>query len=335
MLRCLIMMVERAETVRRAEHLADIFSSLRALGLADRGLFNEILQRVLDANPRLLGVWTVWEPDALDGKDAIFAGALGHDQTGRFIPFWHRAGGGMHLQPNTDYDLPSADWYLVPSRSGRQSVIDPYEYVVGGKKLFIASQVAPIIGDGRCLGVVGVDIHMDSLLGAGPNFADAVLDRGHVVLDADGKVRHVSDATRRLIAHYAGGGKKDLPETLHQAIRRKLAAAEVRRHTWRFFKGNRRLVVRLIRHPHTACCFLLVEEQETGSSPAWELSPREVEVADWMRRGKSNEEIAIILGISSHTVKNHLERIFRKLGVENRHAAAATLHAASSELKAA
>jgi DNA-binding CsgD family transcriptional regulator len=322
------MIVERAETVRRAGHLAEAFASLRVLGLADRGLLNDILQRVLRANPQLLGVWTVWEPDALDGRDVEFAGKEGHDATGRFVPFWHRAGGGLHLQPNTDYDQPSADWYLVPSRSGRQSVIDPYEYVVGGKKLFIASQVAPIHGDGRCLGVVGVDIHMDSLLGAGPNFAEATLDRGHVVLDADGKVRHFSEATRRLISRYVGGSGKDLPEVLQLAIRRKLAGGDWKRCTWRFTKGNRRLVVRLIRHPHAACCFLLVEEQEIGALPSWELSPREDEVADWMRRGKSNEEIAIILGISAHTVKNHLERIFRKLGVENRHAAAMTLQAA-------
>lgn len=335
MLRCLTMMLQRVETVRRAEHLAEIFSSLRALGLADRGLFNEILQRVLGANPQLLGAWTVWEPEALDGRDAEYAGSMGHDRTGRFIPFWHRAGGGLHLQPNTDYDLPSADWYLVPSRSGRQSVIDPYEYVVGGKKLFIASQVAPIRGEGRCLGVVGVDIHMDALLGADLKFADAVLNRGHMVLDADGMVRHASESTRRLLAQYAGGNGRDLPETLRLAVRRKLARGEGGNCTWRYSKGNRRLIVRLIRHPHVACFFLLVGEQETGASAGWELSPRETEVADWMRRGKSNDEIAIILGISAHTVKNHLERVFRKLGVENRHAAAMALQTAVPELKAA
>ena len=61
------------------------------------------------------------------------------------------------------------------------------------------------------------------------------------------------------------------------------------------------------------------------AGPAWaavDLSPREQEVADWVGQGKSNEEIAIILGISAHTVKNHLDKIFRKLGVENRYAAA-------------
>src|SRR5262245_11357947 len=105
------MIADRAESVRRAEHLAGIFSSFKALGLTDRALFNDILQSVLRANPRLLGAWTVWEPDALDGRDAEFIGAEGHDRTGRFIPFWHRLGGEIQLEPNTEYDNPESAWY--------------------------------------------------------------------------------------------------------------------------------------------------------------------------------------------------------------------------------
>ena len=41
----------------------------------------------------------------------------------------------------------------------------------------------------------------------------------------------------------------------------------------------------------------------------------------WVSQGKSNSEIGVILGISPHTVKHHMEKIFAKLGVENRHAA--------------
>jgi DNA-binding CsgD family transcriptional regulator len=51
------------------------------------------------------------------------------------------------------------------------------------------------------------------------------------------------------------------------------------------------------------------------------LSPREHEVFHWLELGKTNEEIGIVLGISHHTVKNHLDRIFQKLGVHNRYEA--------------
>ena len=52
------------------------------------------------------------------------------------------------------------------------------------------------------------------------------------------------------------------------------------------------------------------------------LTRREIEVMSWVREGKRNGEIAVILGISPHTVRKHLENTFSKLGVETRTAAA-------------
>ena len=48
------------------------------------------------------------------------------------------------------------------------------------------------------------------------------------------------------------------------------------------------------------------------------LTPREHEVARWVCEGKSNAEIAAILGISPRTVHKHLEHIFERVGVESR-----------------
>ena len=51
------------------------------------------------------------------------------------------------------------------------------------------------------------------------------------------------------------------------------------------------------------------------------LTPREAEVLLWMAQGKSNGEIATILGCAENTVKVHVARIFGKLGTENRNSA--------------
>ena len=48
------------------------------------------------------------------------------------------------------------------------------------------------------------------------------------------------------------------------------------------------------------------------------VSPRQAQILDGVREGKSNEEIGRILGISALTVKNHLQRLYRQLGVSNR-----------------
>lgn len=52
------------------------------------------------------------------------------------------------------------------------------------------------------------------------------------------------------------------------------------------------------------------------------LSAREMEVLVAVTRGMSNKEIAVNLGISHQTVKNHVTSILRKLGVEDRTQAA-------------
>src|SRR5215470_11701709 len=52
------------------------------------------------------------------------------------------------------------------------------------------------------------------------------------------------------------------------------------------------------------------------------LTPREAEVLLWIAQGKSNGDIASILGCAENTVKVHVARIFEKLGFENRNSAA-------------
>lgn len=53
------------------------------------------------------------------------------------------------------------------------------------------------------------------------------------------------------------------------------------------------------------------------------LTTRETEVLSWLSKGKTNRDIAQILGLSPRTIDKHLEQVYAKLGVENRTAAAA------------
>ena len=59
-------------------------------------------------------------------------------------------------------------------------------------------------------------------------------------------------------------------------------------------------------------------EDEAEISEDHGLSKREAEIMDWVKMGKTNAEIGSILCISSFTVKNHLQHIFKKLAVYNR-----------------
>ena len=64
-------------------------------------------------------------------------------------------------------------------------------------------------------------------------------------------------------------------------------------------------------------------ETPTEFSSELGLTTREGEVLSWLSKGKTNRDIAQILGLSPRTVDKHLEQIYSKLGVENRTAAAA------------
>ena len=75
--------------------------------------------------------------------------------------------------------------------------------------------------------------------------------------------------------------------------------------------------------------FLLRLAKDSGTETPAEfsselgLTTREGEVLSWLAKGKTNRDIAQILGLSPRTIDKHLEQIYSKLGVENRTAAAA------------
>lgn len=63
---------------------------------------------------------------------------------------------------------------------------------------------------------------------------------------------------------------------------------------------------------------------EEGLADNGLLSDREAEIMKWVAMGKTNGEIGSILNVSSFTIKNHMQRIFKKLDVFNRAQAVST-----------
>jgi transcriptional regulator EpsA len=68
----------------------------------------------------------------------------------------------------------------------------------------------------------------------------------------------------------------------------------------------------------------------TCDLPNSQLSAREVEVMGWVRMGKTNSEIALIMDLSTFTIKNHMRRIYKKLDVLNRAQAVGRLGASTA-----
>jgi DNA-binding CsgD family transcriptional regulator len=68
-------------------------------------------------------------------------------------------------------------------------------------------------------------------------------------------------------------------------------------------------------------------EPRLAKSPGRVLTNREAECLEWIAIGKSNREIAALLGLSIDTVKEHIQSLFHKLQVTGRAQAVARGHA--------
>ncbi len=149
-----------------ANELAQTFEALKQSGHTDRDAMNEIMKNILEKNQNLVGVWTVWEPNALDGKDSEYVNTKGHDNTGRFIPYWNRGSGTIDIQAcGSTYDNSDETglWYQTSKNSKLPAVLEPYTYKLQGKDVMLVSVTAPIMINDKVLGVVGVDISLDRL----------------------------------------------------------------------------------------------------------------------------------------------------------------------------
>ncbi len=132
------------------------------------------------------------------------------------------------------------------------------------------------------------------------------LDRAVVVLARDGTLLFATRLAHDLMAKFAA-----TPIALS--------------HTNRFATAAGALLVRRFTEPgRDDLVMFALEEEHAPPGPAalltLGLTPRQAEVAYWVAQGKTNPEIAIILGASPRTIDKHMERIFARLGVENRSA---------------
>ena len=152
----------------------------------------------------------------------------------------------------------------------------------------------------------------------------------------DGKLIWQTPLARDLLARYYGTTAPQTPEPVLQWLRRHVKDAERQIEPPRLTAelGPRRLTFRL--HQQTgdgqaddgAGDWLIVIREISedavveAMSLSFKLTAREAEVLYWVVKGKINRDIGDILGASPATVKKHLERVYAKLGVETRTAAA-------------
>jgi len=149
----------------------------------------------------------------------------------------------------------------------------------------------------------------------------------------DGKLMWQTPLARDLLHTYYGTSAPLTPEPVLHWLRRHVADASVLTEPPRLSieLGPKRLTFRLhqqIGDSEGGGDWLIIMQEVSDESVieamglCFKLTPKEAEVLYWVVKGKINRDIGDILGSSPMTVKKHLERVFAKLGVETRTAAA-------------
>ncbi len=152
------------------------------------------VRTALDANPSLIGLYVVFEANALDGKDELFAGQgeLGSNDKGRFSLYWSQSTPGQ-LEAEAMDEAQLADtsagpsgtpynaWYTCPRDTGKPCVLDPYFDDINGQQVLMTSIAFPLEQNGKVIGVLGLDISLASLQQLSVNANQELYDgKGHV-----------------------------------------------------------------------------------------------------------------------------------------------------------
>lgn len=138
-------------------------------------LSTQLHQALID-KPDLLGLYVIFEPDALDGADAGFTdqAAMGSNETGRFSLYWVQSKpgelqaviGDESLLANTSPGPSGAPYnaFYTCARDTRQAcVLEPYFDEASGSRKLVTSVAFPLMDNGKVIAVVGLDINLAAL----------------------------------------------------------------------------------------------------------------------------------------------------------------------------
>ena len=180
--------------IDQVTRVQDTLRALHDAGNQNRETANIILKQALGRDTDQYGAWYAWEPNAYDEHDRDFRNADGADEQGRFLTYWHQNGMEITLDHVRPFLLESAV-YRTPMKSGQAFLGEPNLLMpVAGMPVLVASFGEPLNFDGARLGVIGLDMRLDTINAA---IASANLPAGArvLVVSTGGTVAAASDAS--------------------------------------------------------------------------------------------------------------------------------------------
>lgn len=130
-----------------------------------RKVFARMIYDVLDRNKYFHAIWTIWEPNSIDGMDSLFINAPGCTRIGNFATTYYKSAGQILLENSgIEGELFVGDYYTVPKSRKKETIMDAYSYSYTGNPadaVLMTSTILPIMDQGKFLGVIGIDASIE------------------------------------------------------------------------------------------------------------------------------------------------------------------------------
>ncbi|MDR3310884.1 MAG: HAMP domain-containing protein [Oscillospiraceae bacterium] len=175
-----------------AETLSTVMETLKANGVNDRELMNEVLKNALAFKEYITAFCVAYTVDGLDGMDSFYAGEPGsiYSTDGRYAPYWNKFGDSIDVEPLQEayldegvtldqvpalqeaglpygQTLDEQDWWYVPEANWENGVVEyitePYAFMLQGQNVILESLIFSFgDADGNFLGLVSSDIVLEN-----------------------------------------------------------------------------------------------------------------------------------------------------------------------------
>lgn len=162
-----------------AKNLASIMANTaQGSGLTpySREQVQALTGHILAANNGISSVYTQYEPNGYDNRDAEFDASSAHSsKEGTLEVYWIRENSGLkfiqtedpgikYLDTRNELGLREAEWYLCSRDTLKPCLMEPYIFEIEpGNSALLTSLVYPVVTQGQFRGVAGVDMNLPVL----------------------------------------------------------------------------------------------------------------------------------------------------------------------------
>ncbi|QMV15343.1 methyl-accepting chemotaxis protein [Vibrio spartinae] len=136
----------------------------------------EMTLSLLKSSPNMNALYAQFEPNGYDGKDQASMGTGDHTSSvGTLDTYWLKDDNGHYIysagQPDLKYvqkrdenGVRVSEWYLCPMDTKKACLLDPYLFeLTSGQKVLMTTYSAPVMADGKFVGMVGADINLSEI----------------------------------------------------------------------------------------------------------------------------------------------------------------------------